>query len=157
MEKLNQGDKIPYFEVKNQDGEVVTSDSFAGKHVILYFYPKDNTPGCMLEAQNMRDGKQALVDAGFEIFGISPDSEESHRNFCKKHDLNFTLLSDPDKKAAEAFGVWGEKKMYGRTVMGIKRTTFIIAPDGTIEKIFAKVDTKNHYQQILEWYNASAK
>ena len=87
----------------------------------------------------------------------APTARSRTATSAKKHDLNFTLLSDPDKKAAEAFGVWGEKKMYGRTVMGIKRTTFIIAPDGTIEKIFAKVDTKNHYQQILEWYNASAK
>ena len=154
---LAEGMKAPDFTLKDSRGETVSLSDFRGRKTVVYFYPKDNTPGCTLEAQNMRDGKQALVDAGFEIFGISPDSEESHRNFCKKHDLNFTLLSDPDKKAAEAFGVWGEKKMYGRTVMGIKRTTFIIAPDGTIEKIFAKVDTKNHYQQILEWYNASAK
>lgn len=120
---------------------------------ILYFYPKDNTSGCTLEAKSMRDGKAALAEAGYEIYGISPDSQRSHQNFCAKHELNFTLLSDTEKTMAEAFGVWVEKKMYGRSYMGIQRTTFIVDEQGVIEHIFEKVDTKNHYQQILDWHN----
>lgn len=155
MAKLQIGDRIPAFEATTQDGVKVTAETLAGRHCILYFYPKDNTPGCTLEAKSMRDGKAELAAEGFEIFGISPDSERSHRNFCDKHELNFTLLSDPDRRVAEAFGVWGEKKMYGRTVMGILRTTFIVSPDGTIEHVFEKVDTKNHYRQILDWHHST--
>lgn len=153
MGKLNIGDKAPAFEVFTQNGDTVTLDSLKGRRAILYFYPKDNTSGCTLEAKSMRDGKVALAEAGYEIYGISPDSQKSHQNFCAKHELNFTLLSDTEKTMAEAFGVWVEKKMYGRTYMGIQRTTFIIDEEGTIEQIFEKVDTKNHYQQILDWHN----
>lgn len=153
MVKLNIGDKAPAFEVFTQNGDTVTLDSLKGRRAILYFYPKDNTSGCTLEAKSMRDGKVALAEAGYEIYGISPDSQKSHQNFCAKHELNFTLLSDTEKTMAEAFGVWIEKKMYGRTYMGIQRTTFIIDEEGTIEHIFEKVDTKNHYQQILDWHN----
>ena len=153
MGKLKIGDKAPAFEVFTQNGDTVTLDSLKGRHAILYFYPKDNTSGCTLEAKSMRDGKAALAEAGYEIYGISPDSQRSHQNFCAKHELNFTLLSDTEKTMAEAFGVWVEKKMYGRTYMGIQRTTFIIDEEGTIEQIFEKVDTKNHYQQILDWHN----
>ncbi len=153
MGKLKIGDKVPTFEVFTQNGDIVTLDSLRGKRTILYFYPKDNTSGCTLEAKSMRDGKAALAEAGYEIYGISPDSQRSHQNFCAKHELNFTLLSDTEKTMAEAFGVWVEKKMYGRTYMGIQRTTFIVDEQGTIEHIFEKVDTKNHYQQILDWHN----
>ena len=153
MGKLKIGDKAPAFEVFTQNGDTVTLDSLKGRRAILYFYPKDNTSGCTLEAKSMRDGKAALAEAGYEIYGISPDSQKSHQNFCAKHELNFTLLSDTEKTMAEAFGVWVEKKMYGRTYMGIQRTTFIIDKEGTIEQIFEKVDTKNHYQQILDWHN----
>lgn len=153
MRKLNIGDKAPAFEVFTQNGDTVTLDSLKSRRAILYFYPKDNTSGCTLEAKSMRDGKAALAEAGYEIYGISPDSQKSHQNFCAKHELNFTLLSDTEKTMAEAFGVWVEKKMYGRTYMGIQRTTFIIDEEGTIEHIFEKVDTKNHYQQILDWHN----
>ncbi|MBQ5609835.1 MAG: thioredoxin-dependent thiol peroxidase [Rikenellaceae bacterium] len=153
MRKLNIGDKAPAFEVFTQNGDIVTLDSLKSRRAILYFYPKDNTSGCTLEAKSMRDGKAALAEAGYEIYGISPDSQKSHQNFCAKHELNFTLLSDTEKTMAEAFGVWVEKKMYGRTYMGIQRTTFIIDEEGTIEHIFEKVDTKNHYQQILDWHN----
>ena len=153
MGKLKIGDKAPAFEVFTQNGNTVTLDSLKGRRAILYFYPKDNTSGCTLEAKSMRDGKAALAEAGYEIYGISPDSQRSHQNFCAKHELNFTLLSDAEKTMAEAFGVWVEKKMYGRTYMGIQRTTFIIDEEGTIEQIFEKVDTKNHYQQILDWHN----
>ena len=153
MGKLKIGDKAPAFEVFTQNGDTVTLDSLKGRRAILYFYPKDNTLGCTLEAKSMRDGKAALAEAGYEIYGISPDSQRSHQNFCAKHELNFTLLSDTEKTMAEAFGVWVEKKMYGRTYMGIQRTTFIIDEEGTIKQIFEKVDTKNHYQQILDWHN----
>ena len=153
MGKLKIGDKAPTFEVFTQNGDIVTLDSLRGKRAILYFYPKDNTSGCTLEAKSMRDGKAALAEAGYEIYGISPDSQRSHQNFCAKHELNFTLLSDTEKTMAEAFGVWVEKKMYGRSSMGIQRTTFIVDEQGRIEHIFEKVDTKNHYQQILDWHN----
>lgn len=153
MGKLKIGDKAPTFEVFTQNGDIVTLDSLRGKRAILYFYPKDNTSGCTLEAKSMRDGKAALAEAGYEIYGISPDSQRSHQNFCTKHELNFTLLSDTEKTMAEAFGVWVEKKMYGRSYMGIQRTTFIVDEQGRIEHIFEKVDTKNHYQQILDWHN----
>lgn len=153
MGKLKIGDKAPAFEVFTQNGDTVTLDSLRGRRAILYFYPKDNTSGCTLEAKSMRDGKAALAEAGYEIYGISPDSQRSHQNFCAKHELNFTLLSDTEKRMAEAFGVWVEKKMYGRSYMGIQRTTFIIDEQGVIEQIFEKVDTKNHYQQILDWHN----
>lgn len=157
MTKLKIGDKVPTFEAITQNGNIVTNDSINGRRAILYFYPKDNTSGCTLEAKSMRDGKAELAAKGYEIFGISPDSQRSHQNFCAKHELNFTLLSDTEKKMADAFGVWVEKKMYGRTYMGIQRTTFIIGVDSTIEHIFDKVDTKNHYQQILDWHNAQSK
>lgn len=154
MGKLKIGNKAPAFEVFTQNGDTVTLDSLRGRRAILYFYPKDNTSGCTLEAKSMRDGKAALAEAGYEIYGISPDSQRSHQNFCAKHELNFTLLSDTEKRMAEAFGVWVEKKMYGRSYMGIQRTTFIIDEQGVIEQIFEKVDTKNHYQQILDWHNS---
>ena len=153
MGKLKIGDKAPAFEVFTQNGDIITLDSLQGRRTILYFYPKDNTSGCTLEAKSMRDGKSALAEAGYDIYGVSPDSQRSHQNFCAKHELNFTLLSDTEKRMAEAFGVWVEKKMYGRAYMGIQRTTFIIDEQGVIEQIFDKVDTKNHYQQILDWHN----
>lgn len=153
MGKLKISDKAPAFEVFTQNGDIITFDSLQGRRTILYFYPKDNTSGCTLEAKSMRDGKAALAEAGYDIYGVSPDSQRSHQNFCAKHELNFTLLSDTEKRMAEAFGVWVEKKMYGRAYMGIQRTTFIIDEQGVIEQIFDKVDTKNHYQQILDWHN----
>lgn len=157
MAKLKIGDKAPAFEVITQNGDTVTLDTLKGRRAILYFYPKDNTSGCTLEAKSMRDGKAALAELGYEIYGISPDSQKSHQNFCAKHELNFTLLSDTEKTMSEAFGVWVEKRMYGRTYMGIQRTTFIVNEEGVIEQIFEKVDTKNHYQQILDWHNSQSK
>ena len=153
MGKLKIGDKAPAFEIFTQNGDIITLDSLQGRRTILYFYPKDNTSGCTLEAKSMRDGKAALAEAGYDIYVVSPDSQRSHQNFCAKHELNFTLLSDTEKRMAEAFGVWVEKKMYGRAYMGIQRTTFIIDEQGVVEQIFDKVDTKNHYQQILDWHN----
>lgn len=152
MTHLHAGDLAPDFSLTTQDGETVSLASLKGQRIVLYFYPRDNTPGCTLEARNLRDGKAELTRRGFRVIGISPDSEKSHRNFCAKHDLNFTLLSDPDHAVCGAYGVWGEKVMYGRKYMGVLRTTFVIDPEGRIERIFEKVDTKNHYQQILEAY-----
>lgn len=142
----------PDFQSTTQDGEQLSLSDLRGQRVILYFYPKDNTSGCTFEAKNLRDGKAQLTEMGFCIIGVSPDSEKSHQNFCQKHELNFTLLADTDKSVAEAYGVWGEKSMYGRKYMGIFRTTFVIDAEGRIERVFTKVDTKNHYQQILDSY-----
>ena len=152
MTKPQPGDKAPDFRSTTQEGEPLTLADLRGQRVILYSYPKDHTSGCTLEAQSLRDGKAELARQGFRIIGVSPDSEKSHRNFCAKHDLNFTLLADTDHSVAEAYGVWAEKSMYGRKYMGILRTTFVIDAEGRIEKVFEKVDTKNHYRQILDSY-----
>lgn len=152
MAKLQIGDAAPDFVSTTQDGERLTLADLKGGRTILYFYPKDNTSGCTLEAKSLRDGKAQLAEMGFRIVGVSPDSEKSHRNFCEKHELNFTLLADTDRSVCEAFGVWVEKSMYGRKYMGVARTTFVIDAEGRIEKIFDKVDTKNHYEQIIKAY-----
>ena len=148
---LKIGDKAPLFEGVTQSGESVKLEDFRSRKVILYFYPKDNTSGCTLEAKSLRDGKAQLTEMGFEIIGVSPDSVKSHQNFCAKHELSFTLIADTDKSIAEAYGVWKEKSMYGRKYMGIVRTTFIIDEEGVIVHIFDKVNTANHYQQIIDW------
>ena len=140
---------IPEFQVRDQDGNTVTQKDFEGKRVVLYFYPKDSTPGCTAEACNLRDNYAALRAAGYEIYGVSKDSTASHGRFIEKNALPFTLLSDPSTEMLQAFGAWGEKKLYGKVSMGTLRKTFIIAADGTIERIIDKVDTKNHTEQIL--------
>jgi peroxiredoxin Q/BCP len=152
MAKLTQGDLVPEFSSTTQDGTPFSNADLAGKRTVLYFYPKDNTSGCTLEAKSLRDGKAELAAMGFQIVVVSPDSERSHQNFCAKHELNFTLLADTDHSVCEAFGVWAEKSMYGRKYWGVVRTTFIINEEGCIEKVFDKVDTKNHYQQIINSY-----
>ena len=152
MAKLSIGDAVPEFVSTTQDGAPFTSANLKGRRTILYFYPKDNTSGCTLEAKSLRDGREQLASMGFDIVGVSPDSEKSHRNFCDKHSLGFTLLADTDHSVCEAFGVWAEKSMYGRKYMGVLRTTFVIDENGLVEKIFDKVDTKNHYRQIAESY-----
>ena len=149
---MNVGDKAPEVLGVNEKGERILLSNYRGKKVVLYFYPKDNTSGCTLEAQSLRDGKAELTRRGFRIVGVSPDSEKSHRNFCAKHDLNFTLLAYTHHRVCEAYGVWAEKSMYGRKYMGVLRTTFVIDAEGRIEQVFTKVDTKNHYQQILDAY-----
>lgn len=154
---LKVGDKAPLFEGVTQSGESVKSADFAGKKLILYFYPKDNTSGCTLEAKSLRDGKESLKADGFEIVGVSPDSVKSHQNFCAKHELNFTLIADTDKSIAEAYDVWKEKSMYGRKYMGIVRTTFVIDEQGVIIHIFDKVRTSDHWVQIAEWWKAYGK
>lgn len=143
---------IPDFASTTQTGERLTSADLRGGRTILYFYPKDNTSGCTLEAKSLRDGRDELARMGFRIIGVSPDSEKSHQNFCAKHDLNFTLLADTDHSVCEAFGVWAEKSMYGRKYMGVVRTTYVIDADLRVEKVFDKVDTKNHYEQIIKSY-----
>ncbi len=152
MVKLKVGDIAPDFTAPTQDGAMLSLTSFKGQRVILYFYPKDNTSGCTLQAQSLRDGYEELKAMGFTILGVSPDSERSHKNFCDKHSLNFTLIADTDKQICEKYGVWVEKSMYGRKYMGVQRTTFIIDNEGRIEKIIDKVKTKEHSQQILNEY-----
>ena len=147
---LKIGNKAPYFEGITQGGESIKLSDFAGRKLILYFYPKDNTSGCTLEAQSMRDGKERLRELGFEIVGVSPDSVKSHENFCQKHSLNFPLVADTDKTIAEAYGVWREKSMYGRKYMGIVRTTFILDAEARVIHIIEKVDTKDSFGQIIK-------
>ena len=146
---LKSGDKAPAFAVKDQDGNIVKLSDFKGKKLVLYFYPKDNTPGCTAEACDLRDNYKALQKAGYEVLGVSTDSEKSHQNFIKKQSLPFRLLADEDKSLHEAYGTWVEKSMYGRKYMGTARVTFLINEKGLIEEIIEKVDTKNHASQIL--------
>ena len=143
------GDKMPYFEVVDQDGNKVTSNDLIGKKTVVYFYPKDNTSGCTAEACNLRDNYEALLAKGYNVVGVSKDSAASHKKFQAKYELPFTLLSDTSTQMLQAFGAWGEKKMYGKTVMGTIRRTFIFDESGTLEKIIEKVDTSSHASQIL--------
>ena len=149
MAKLNVGDMAPDFTGLTQEGNSLSLSDLKGARIVLYFYPKDNTSGCTLEAKSLRDGKAELAERGYRIIGVSPDSERSHQNFCAKHDLNFTLLADTDHSICEAFGVWAEKSMYGRKYMGVVRTTFLLDEEGRITHIFNKVKTAEHYQQIV--------
>ena len=149
MATLKVGDLAPDFSSRTQTGEAFSLSDIKGQPTVLYFYPKDNTSGCTLEAKSLRDGKEELQRRGYRIVGVSPDSEKSHQNFCAKHELNFTLLSDQDHSVCEAFGVWAEKSMYGRKYMGVLRTTFLIDAEGVITHIFDKVKTAEHYQQII--------
>jgi len=150
MATLEIGQKAPDFSAKNQHGETVHLSDFKGKKVILYFYPKDNTPGCTTEACNFRDNYQSLKKEGYEIIGVSVDGEASHKKFISKHELPFQLLVDEDKSLVEAYGVWVEKNMYGKKYMGTARTTFVIDADGIIQHVITKVDNKNASQQIRD-------
>jgi thioredoxin-dependent peroxiredoxin len=153
VSQLKEGQKAPDFEGAEQNNKKIKLSDYSGKKVILYFYPKDNTPGCSAEACNLRDNYQELLDKGFVVIGVSPDSEKSHKGFTVKYSLPFPLIADPDKKILNLYGVWGEKKMYGKTVTGVLRTTFVIDKNGIIEKIISKVDTKQHTEQIFKIYN----
>ena len=146
------GDKMPHFELMDQSGNVVSSESLlaAGRKTVVYFYPKDNTSGCTAEACSFRDAYADLADAGFNVVGVSKDSVKSHAGFAAKHGLQFTLLSDPSTQMLQDFGAWGEKKMYGKTVMGTLRRTFVFDENGVLTRIIEKVDTKNAAAQILE-------
>lgn len=141
---------MPDFEVVDQNGNVVSSKDLIGKKTVVYFYPKDNTSGCTAEACNLRDNYDALTAQGYNVIGVSKDSAASHRKFADKYELPFTLLSDTSTQMLQAFGAWGEKKMYGKTVMGTIRRTFIFDENGVLERIIEKVDTKNHASQILQ-------
>ena len=147
---LNIGDKMPDFEVIDQDGNKVSSNDLIGKKTVVYFYPKDNTSGCTAEACSIRDSYESLLAKGYNVVGVSKDSAASHKKFREKYDLPFTLLSDTSTQMLQAFGAWGEKKMYGKTVMGTIRRTFIFDEEGILERIIEKVDTKNHAAQILD-------
>lgn len=147
---LKIGEKAPDFRVNDQDGEPVKLSQLRGKKVVLYFYPRDMTPGCTAEACNLRDNYKSMVKKGYEILGVSTDSEKSHKKFIEKERLPFRLLADTDKLIHGAYGTWVEKSMYGRNYMGTARVTFIIDENGIIEDIIEKVDTKNHVDQILE-------
>ena len=140
---------MPFFEVMDQDGNKVTSDDLKGKKTIIYFYPKDNTSGCTAEACNLRDNYEALTAKGYNVVGVSKDSAASHKRFAEKHELPFTLLADTSLQMLQDFGAWGEKKMYGKTVMGTLRRTFIFDENGILERVIENVDTKNHAAQIL--------
>jgi len=150
MATLHIGDKAPDFTAKDQNGKTVSLSDLKGMNVILYFYPKDDTPGCTAEACDFRDNYQSMVSRGFEVIGVSTDNERSHKKFETKYNLPFTLIADEDKSIVEAYGVWVEKNMYGRKYMGTARKTFIIKADGTIDKIIDKVDTQNSSQQVMD-------
>ena len=149
MPELKEGDLAPAISARDQDGEAITLEEYRGKKVVLFIYPKDNTPGCTAEACDLRDNYSRFQEQGFEIVGVSADSEKSHLNFIAKHELPFRLISDPDHKVLKDYGAWGEKKLYGKTYMGILRKTYVIDKDGYVEKIIEKVLTKEHSKQIF--------
>jgi len=147
---LEEGTIAPDFTLDSAGGGSVSLSDYRGKKVVLYFYPKDNTPGCTTEACNFRDDYSDILTAGAVVLGVSPDSVRSHDNFTTKFELPFPLLSDPDHEVAETYGAWGEKKMYGRAYMGIIRSTYVIDEEGVIIKVFPKVSPKNHSQEVLD-------
>ena len=153
MTELKIRSKAPLFTGIDQDGNTVSLASFKGKKVVLYFYPKDNTPGCTAQACNLRDHYSELIEQGFQVIGISTDSVKSHKKFEQKFDLPFPLIADEDKSIVEMYGVWGEKKFMGRTFDGIHRTTFLIDEKGLIKNILLKPDTKNQTQQIFDTWD----
>lgn len=153
MSKIKIGDKAPDFKGNDQNGKIIASKDLKGKKVILYFYPKDDTPGCTAESCNLRDHYQALLKKGYAVVGVSADNEKSHKKFADKYELPFPLIADTEKEILESYDAWGEKSMYGKKYMGIIRKTYVIDEKGNIERIFDKVDTKNHTEQILETYN----
>lgn len=148
---IEEGVKAPDFTLSNQDGEEVSLSQFAGKKVVLYFYPKDNTPGCTKEACSFRDNYDAILEKGAVVLGVSADSEKSHTNFRSKYELPFHLLSDPEKTVIQDYGAWGEKQMYGKTYEGIMRSTVLIGEDGTVSKVFPKVKPADHGTEVLEY------
>ena len=150
MIKLSKGDTAPDFEGKDQNGNTIKLSDLRGKKVVLYFYPKDNTPGCTAESCNLRDNYDELQKQGYEVFGVSQDSEVSHQKFINKYELPFSLLVDSDHVIHNLYGTWGEKSMYGKTYMGTLRTTFVINEEGIIDEVITKVKTKDHTAQILK-------
>ncbi len=152
MIELTEGQIAPDFSGKDQNGNSISLSDFSGKDIILYFYPKDDTPGCTAEACSFRDNYQSLIQQGFVVLGVSTDDEKSHLKFINKHSLPFPLIADTDRKIVETYGVWVEKSMYGKKYMGVARKTFIIGKDGNIRKIIDKVDTKNSSAQVLDLF-----
>jgi peroxiredoxin Q/BCP len=150
MARPKEGDKAPDFTAKDQNGKTISLSDFKGKKVILYFYPKDDTPGCTAEACSFRDNYQFMLTKGFAVIGVSTDDEKSHKKFETKFNLPFPLIADPDKNIVDAYGVWVEKNMYGKKYMGTARTTFLIDANGIITKVIDKVDTKNSSQQVID-------
>jgi peroxiredoxin Q/BCP len=149
------GKKAPAFKLPASNGETVALGDFEGKTVVLYFYPKDDTPGCTKEACDFRDSLKKFTRKDAVVLGVSPDSLKSHDRFIAKFDLPFVLLSDEDHKVAEAYGVWGEKSMYGKTYMGVERATFVIGPDGRVKAVFRKVKVDGHIDEVLEAVGAA--
>lgn len=142
--------KAPDFTLPDQNGTIRTLSDYAGKWLVIYFYPKDDTPGCTIEACSFRDGRDDLQEAGAEVIGISKDSVKSHAKFIDKHDLNFTLLSDESTDTIQAYGAWAEKSMFGKKYMGIERNTYLISPEGELVKTYKKVNPKKHFKEILK-------
>ncbi len=151
MIEVKEGSQAPYFEGTNQHGDKISINDFKGKNIILYFYPKDDTPGCTKEACSLRDGIDRLQQSDAVVIGVSPDSVESHKSFANKFELPFHLLADENKTIINAYGVWGEKSMYGKKYQGIFRTTFVINSEGLIKKIIKKVKTDIHADQVLDF------
>jgi len=150
MITLKPGDAAPLFSAADQNGKVISLEALKGKKVILYFYPKDDTPGCTAEACNLRDNHSALISKGYVVIGVSPDAVQSHEKFTAKYELPFSLLPDTDKSIIMAYGAWGPKKFMGKSYEGVLRSTFVIDENGIIEKVFTQVDAKNHTEQILK-------
>lgn len=150
MKTLKVGDKVPNFESVDEQGQTVKLSDYKGKKLVVFFYPKANTPGCTVEACNLRDNYEVLKEKGYELLGVSADSVRKQSNFKKKFNFPFPLLADVDKEVIDAFGVWGEKKFMGRTFDGIHRKTFIVDENGIVERVIDKVKTKDHAAQILE-------
>ena len=150
MALLEKGEVAPNFKGLNQNNETISLSDFKGKKLILYFYPKDNTPGCTAESCNLNDNYDAWLAKGYEVIGVSPDSVASHKKFADKFSFGFNLIADTEKEILQAYGVWGEKNMYGRKYMGVLRTTYVINEEGAIEEVFAKVKTKDHTNQIIK-------
>ncbi len=150
MALLEKGEVAPNFKGLNQNNETISLSDFKGKKLILYFYPKDNTPGCTAESCNLNDNYDAWLAKGYEVIGISPDSVASHKKFADKFSFGFNLIADTEKEILQAYGAWGEKNMYGRKYMGVLRTTYVINEEGVIEEVFAKVKTKDHTNQIIK-------
>lgn len=152
MITLKEGDKALAFSGTNQDGNKVSLSDFKGKKLVLFFYPQDDTPTCTIQACNLRDNYLLLKQNGFEVIGVSPDEVEKHKKFETKHQLPFTLISDPKLKIIEKYGVWGEKQLYGRKYMGLHRTTFVLDEKGTIKKIFLRPKNKQHAEEIIQFW-----
>ncbi|WP_423127528.1 thioredoxin-dependent thiol peroxidase [Gaoshiqia sp. Z1-71] len=150
MALLAKGDKAPDFKGLNQNGETISLAGLKGKKLILYFYPKDDTPGCTEESCNLNDSYDAWLAKGYEVIGLSPDSVASHKKFANKYNFKFNLIADTEKEILQAYGVWGQKSMFGKKYMGVLRTTYVINEEGVIEEVIEKVKTKDHTKQIIK-------